>query len=399
VDDPPFTTIKFDPDKVVTIGDLKNVYLDTIGGPYLILNDVSLFATVGMDEASGNIYKASFVQDQTGGIQLKFFNAGGLYLGDSIRINLKDAIVSNYHGLFQIENIDVGRNIYKIATNKFIEPRNVTIDDLIGNIDFYQSTVIEINDVQFTEDMMGQTFADSARELTENKDLRDCYWSSVIVRTSGFASFANRTLPEGRGKMIAIASVYDSDVQLVVRSFNELEMDQDRCAIGSGGTEIYFEDFSQGWNGWTTLSEQGAQEWNIENLYGMGDSPCAQINGFELGYNKNTDILTSPEIDVAGYSFLALNFYSSMNYDGDPISVQMMEVDPNQGSDDENWIDMDLYITLSEGGFQWTNSGYINLLGILYNSFPEKIRLRFIYTSSIESGSEWRVDNIKIKAN
>ncbi|MCD4698589.1 MAG: DUF5689 domain-containing protein [Bacteroidales bacterium] len=399
VDDPPFTTIKFDPDKVVTIGDLKNDF-EEAGGPYYIEDDVSLFATVGMAEESGNIYKASFVQDQTGGIQLIFFNAGGLYLGDSIRINLKNAIVSKYHELYQIENIDVGRNIYKIATNKFINPRNVTMNELKGNIGFFQSTVIEMDDCLFTDYVLfengvlrGETFADSAGEITKNNYFRQCFWDSLIVRTSGYASFANKLLPTGRGKIIAIASVYDSDVQLVIRSYNELNMDQSRCAIGSGGTSIYFEDFNDDWGGWTTISEQGSQEWDRDNLNGPGDSPCAQINGFYMGYYNNTDWLISPEINIEGYTFLSLNFQTAKNFDGDPISVKMKAVDA------QSWDDLDLYVTLSEGGFNWTFSSYINVLKFFESPYPEKIQLAFLYTSTNESGSEWRVDNIKIKAN
>ncbi|MCF8368464.1 MAG: DUF5689 domain-containing protein [Bacteroidales bacterium] len=390
VDDPPFTTIKFDPDKVVTIGELKNLF-EEVGGSYTIEGDASFYANVGMDEASGNIYKASYVQDNTGGINLLFYNAGGLYLGDSIRVNLNGALVSKYHELYQIEKIDVGPNIFKIATNRFVKPAKVTIEDLKGNIQFYQSTVIEIEDVQFTDAMLGQTFADSVTQTTENKYFRDCFWDSLIVRTSGFANFANTPLPESRGKIIAIASVYDSDVQLVVRNYSELEMNQSRCSIGSGGSDIYFEDFDEGWNGWTEVSDQGAQSWSIDNLNGIDGTPCAQINGFYLGYNSNSDWLISPEIDITGYSSLSLNFMTSKNYDGDRISVMIREAGSTV------WVNLDLLVSLSEGGFKWTHSGYINILNSFTSPYPEKIQIGFLYTSTNDSGSEWRVDNVKIK--
>lgn len=393
VDDPPRTSIPFN-DTVYTIGELKNMYAD-VGGAFTINTDVSFYATCVMDEASGNIYGSSYVQDHTGGIQLNFINPGGLYLGDSVRINLNGARIDKYHELYQIGSIDVGPNILKVATKRYIEPRVVTISELQSNINFYQSTVIKLENVVFVDSVVGTTFADSVGKESLNKDLRDCMWGNILIRTSGYANFANKPVPEGSGSLVAIASVYDADAQLVIRSYDEVIMNGDRCTAGSGGSSVYFENFDIDWGGWTAVSEQGAQVWTREEDLGVDNTGCIRINGFDLGYHKNTDKLISPEIDISGYSDLSLNFVTSKNYDGDPLMVRIKDL-----TDPSNVIEIDIseYITLSQGGNAWTGSGYIDILGIFGPSEdPEKIQIEFIYNSSNSDGAEWRVDNVLIK--
>ena len=390
IDDPPRTYIPFDDDSVFTIGELKNRYAD-VGGAYTITSDASFYATCVMDEASGNIYGSSYVQDHTGGIQLMFINPGGLYLGDSVRINLNGARIDKYHELYQISNIDVGPNILKVATKRFINPRVVTIDELLENIAYYQSTVIKLENVVFVDSVVGTTFADSVTKTSLNKDLRDCMWGNILVRTSGYANFANKPIPGGSGSIIAIASVYDADAQLVIREYDEIIMDGDRCSAGSGGNTVYLEEFDTDWGGWTTMSEQGAQVWTRKEDLGVGNSGCISINGFDMGYHKNTDWLISPEIDISSYSSLSLNFETAKNFDGDDISAKI------KGVGDNIWIDLDLYITLSQGGFIWKGSGYVDVLKFFQSPYPEKIQVAFVYTSTNSDGAEWRVDNVLVK--
>ncbi|MCD4665936.1 MAG: DUF5689 domain-containing protein, partial [Bacteroidales bacterium] len=75
-DEPPYNAIPFDPEKVLTIEEIKSLY-DQNGEKFTFTDVYSVFATIVMDEKSGNIYKTAYVQDATGGIQLNFFNSGG----------------------------------------------------------------------------------------------------------------------------------------------------------------------------------------------------------------------------------------------------------------------------------------------------------------------------------
>ncbi len=394
-DEPPATTIPYDPGKVLTLGQVKNLYVDN-GGAYTFTEDYSVFATVVMDEESGNIYRSSYVQDGTGGIQLNFLNPGGLYLGDSVRIWLKGATVDKYYGLYQINDMDVGTNIVKLATNRFIEPTVVNIPELITQIPYYQSTLIQVNDVQFVESYLGGTFADSVGRQDVNVAIRDCMYGEVYVRTSGYANFANRTLPTGRGDLVAIATLYSrgstTDIQLVIRSYDEVNFDQARCEPGSGGNIIFAENFDEGWGGWTTISKYGQQQWSRDNNLGEDGSPCAVINGFEFGYYQNEDWLISPAIDVSNLDIMTVSFASAKNYDGEDIAVYVSE-----SPDFSTYLAVgnSLY-QLSSGSFKWTESGYINLSSY-FDSGTSEIYIGFRYQSTSTEAAEWRIDNVTVK--
>jgi hypothetical protein len=109
-DEPVETTIPFDPDKVLTIEQIRQMVVDS-GGIYTFKDNYSFRAVVVMDEKSGNIYKSSIVQDETRGIQLNFFNPGGLYIGDSIQVLLNRTTIESYHPLYPIQNVDVAKAV------------------------------------------------------------------------------------------------------------------------------------------------------------------------------------------------------------------------------------------------------------------------------------------------
>jgi hypothetical protein len=227
-DIPPTNTIPFDPDKVYTIEQLK-IVKDTSGG-YTFNDDYSVFATITADEKSGNLYKIFYVQDETGGIQINFLNPGGLHLGDSIRIYLKGGTVDDYGSLYQVKNLDQGKNIVKIATGKFIQPVVATLAELSANLEHYESTLVRIDSVQFV-DTTGVTFADSVNREDMNRDLEDITGQTIIVRTSGYADFANRVLPYGSGSITAIFTRYNTDAQLVIRDYNEVQLTNPRLGV------------------------------------------------------------------------------------------------------------------------------------------------------------------------
>ncbi|MCD4746539.1 MAG: DUF5689 domain-containing protein, partial [Bacteroidales bacterium] len=249
-DEPDVSYIPFDPDKVLTIADIKQLY-DSNHHYYKFTDIFSVFATVTMDDKSGNIYKSAFIQDNTGGIDL-YLNSSGLYQGDSIRIMLQGTIISDYSDLIQITNLDIEKNIVKIKPLVEVEPLLVTLQDIINIPYEFQSELIKLEAVQFIDGELGKTFADAQNLDSENRLLEDCYDNQVDVRTSGYADFADLVVPVGKGSMIAIASYYDGNVQLVIRSINELQLDSLRCD-GTWGP-IIFQGFDDGFNNWNPIS-------------------------------------------------------------------------------------------------------------------------------------------------
>jgi hypothetical protein len=211
---------------VMTVAGLRDMFQ---GEPVLFEGDYSVYATVTMDDKSGNIYRSAYIEDATGGINLRLVAPGGIYRGDSVRLYLRGTTLSSYQRLLQVENVNVDRHIHKIALEKEVMPALTGIPQLrSGN---YQGRLVRLEDVQFIPADTGRPFADSERLLTENRMLEDCAGNRIIVRTSGYAGFADHTIPDGGGSLVAVVSQFQNDMQLLIRDIAEVQLDGDRCPV------------------------------------------------------------------------------------------------------------------------------------------------------------------------
>jgi DNA/RNA endonuclease YhcR with UshA esterase domain len=221
--------------EVYTIAQLRAMY-DNGNSPVVFDAHASVYATVTMDERSGNIYRSVYIQDATAAIQLRLQAPGGLYLGDSIRVYLKGTTVNKYQGMYQIDNANGDFNVEKLAVQKFIEPKTITLTQL--NSGQFQSQLIRLEDVQFNAGDLGKTYADKPNLASEDRSLENCDGQSVIVRTSGYANFADRLLPEGKGSIIAVAATYVNTIQLYLRSPQEVNLTEPRCPVAGDDFEL-----------------------------------------------------------------------------------------------------------------------------------------------------------------
>jgi hypothetical protein len=401
-DAPPVTTIPFDPDKVLTIAEIKEIYSDS-GGVYTFTDVYSVYVTVVMDEKSGNIYKSSYVQDATGAIQLNCLNTSGLYLGDSVRLLLQGATIDNYHDLFQLQNINTGESVYKVKTNNFIEPEVVTIGELSGNIDYYQSRAIKLEGVQFVEAELGNTYADAVNLIDLNRTLEDCNGNSIIARTSGYASFAGDIIPEGNGSIVAIASVYNGTPQLVLRGVDEILLTEDRCGGGTGGepidpvaevNEVFngvndYEDVNI--EGWSNIIVDGTRKWQGKSF---SSNKYAQSTGYNSGLaSMETWLITPPVINTNGDK--KLNFKSAMAYwehNGEPFTVLASTNFDGSNFDVATWTELSATLPdAGSGNYTWVESGEVSLANFVGN-----VAVAFKYVGSDTESTSITLDDVTI---
>lgn len=234
---------------VYTIHDLDSIWTSD-GHPADYANkdifkneDCSVYGIISADETSGNLYKAAFLQDRaTGnGIELYMNSVTGLRIGDSVRVCLKGATLGAYRGTPQIQNIESNRVII-LANNQYIEPTLTTIANITSQQHLCQLVTLE--NVQFADPSLvwaekdpGSTSSYCNRTLYQYDD--NCNKiGEIIVRTSTYAAFANQQLPQGKGRLNAIVTVYQPDSstalptwQLVMRGVSpaEVSMDGERC--------------------------------------------------------------------------------------------------------------------------------------------------------------------------
>ena len=207
------------------------LYMWQAEGTHTFTEDASVYGIVVGDETSGNIYKASFIMDGNKAIELYMKSTSGLRNGDSIRVYLKGATLSEYSGTPQIQDLDPN-NITKLANNKLIEPELISTLDVNSS---YICHLVMFDHVEFAAADRDNTFAPTdaygqynLNQYDENCNLVD---SKIIVRTSNYASFADKKLPSGNGDITGILTYYSSGDawQFTIRSYSEVNMIYEPC--------------------------------------------------------------------------------------------------------------------------------------------------------------------------
>jgi hypothetical protein len=145
-----------------------------------------------------------------------------------------------YSELFQINSIsgagvNVDDNLIKQGTNNKRVPEDTTIEAIVANKAYWQGRLVKISNIQFIDSDTANTFANSETLETENRMLQDTSDNQIIVRTSGYSTFASSNVPNGSGSIVAIVGQYNNDMQLYIRKLSEVEMNNTRFDISNGG--------------------------------------------------------------------------------------------------------------------------------------------------------------------
>ena len=315
---------------VYTIGEILAMESGTVFN-----EDASVYGIITADEVSGNLYKAAFMQDRATGdaIELYLDAPSGVRIGDSVRVYLKGVTYALYNNLPQLSNFVADGHIIILANDKPITPALTTIANI--NAGQHLAGLVRLENVKFTEQ---NTFADpntyGNRTLIDPMDPSN----NVIVRTSNYANFANDSLPQGTGNLIAIATVYNSTWQLLIRSIRELEFEG--YEPGGGSSLPYFQDFSSSFGTYTTYSVVGDQVWEI-------DYNTAKMTGHVGSSNyANEDWLLSAPVTLSGpgveHVKVAVNYAAQyQNSNTEDVTLQISK-DYVAGTNplEANWIQM-----------------------------------------------------------
>ncbi len=378
-DNPPITELKAG--QTISMENLIGMYA---GNPIKFDSTYSLYATVTMDETDGNLYKNVYIQDGNFALNLRTTSGGGLYVGDSIRIDLNGTTLSTYNGVLQLDSVNVDKNIVKIAVDQDAIPTLLTLDLINANL---QSRLIKVENVQFIVPELGMTYADKENNESVDITIEDCNGNTMLVRTSGYSSFANEKIAQGNGSIVLIVGVFNSDIQLYIRSFKEINLNGDRCE----GQVIVknFNDDEVNSGGWQVQQVIGNDTW-VTNDQGASSSYC-QISNFNGANNACESWLISPSIDLSTITAPKLHFLNASNYSGPNLEVFVSTEYSGTGNpNDVNWVN--LSPVLSAGGWDWVNSGQLDLSS--YSS--TNTHIAFKYTGTTSNGKTWEIDDIII---
>lgn len=296
------------PVRNVPVGGIKNVdslraWVDNNGkAPYAVNVDASIYLTITADETSGNIYKEVFAVDgYDKAICIKLLSSGGLYLGDSIRLNLNGATIDYGNEQLQIDSVDVSKQVVKMAVGKYVAPKVITVGQLDST---YESQLVQLNGVEFSDRYKGRTYADVVNKSSTSYRIHDCSadkQSTRIVYTSSFANFASQVIPNANGSIIAIAKRYNDKMELIIRNFAEVKLTNAACgdvldSLNETFTPVSEDDYLDEYRLWTNSIFVGKEGWErFTSTPASATNPCAS-NGFNFDDTRNETWFITPPI-------------------------------------------------------------------------------------------------------
>ncbi|WP_170228027.1 DUF5689 domain-containing protein [Vicingus serpentipes] len=379
---------------VVSIADLRAMHVP--GTTVEINEDLSVFGIITADESTGNLYKESYIEDATGGINLRFISSTGLYIGDSVRVYLKGSKLLRYNQMMQVDSLHPDNSIVKIGTLQNRVPQVVTISEINNDLEGFQGELIQINNVYFIEGGQGKMYADAANLESVSRSLSDGT-ELIDVRTSGYANFASDTLASGYGTFIGIMTQYKvgstNIAQLLIRNPNELNMNGDAPLVKD------FNDQSLTSGGWTTqhLAGPSYTAWGIFAATNSAAKITCYNSATAMG-EVSESWLISPAIDLSNSATPNFNFRNVVRYGTTP-QLQVMVSTNYDGTSNPNtatWTDLTSLATWDtdiSSWNTWTSSGDLNLTPYISSATYVAFKHVGVNTSGVGT---WEIDDITI---
>ena len=378
-------------EKKITISTLRAKFASNPSANYKFQSDSLLYCTVIADEVGGNFFKELFVRDAGGSIRLKLRASSAFVIGDSIKVNIKDAYLNSEFDLIQLDSVNASTMITKITGGLNPQPEIMTIEQLIANTTAtnpLQSRLVRINNAEFSN-ISYPTFADPILFAAKNHTIQSCSPAKLTVRTSGYANFASSAPPTGNGSIIGIVSQYSTDIQLRIRKLSEVSMTGTLC--NTNYLSKNFNDNSITSGGWSQQLVTGNVPWITSTFSGTTFAVC---NNYSVGVNTPCETwMISPAMNLSGSTNPNLYFQNSCNFTG-PLLEVYVSTDYTSGlPQTASWTQ--LSPALSGGSYVYVNSGALSL--VPYKTNNTHIGFKYIGTGSV--GRAWQVDDVMVKEN
>ncbi len=415
----------FVPGTLVTVDRVKSLYAGELARPWQQRVPVKIqdeWALAGIitasDKKDGNLYKEAYVQDGTTGLRMLFDGNSGLYIGDSVIVNLKGLYLGDYGNFIQlgsdpytdasgnlrVSGFNMDSQILKVATGKKPVPQIATIKQVKSAS--WLGKLVKLENVQFSDEETGKTWADAIANppAAANRNLTDCSSNAIIVRTSGYASFAGKILPPGKGSLTGIVTVFNSDYQIIVRDFSELQLDGDRCGyvpqplgtpaeVISQNFESFANDASIYITGWQNIAQVGGRIWLAKVFSG---NAYTQATGYNSGLTKMVTWLISNPVTISAQKILT--FQTAKAYWAHTGSNRPMDVLFSTDYNGNNlatasWTNLTATLAgKNDPDHTFIDSGNINLP--VQSGKSGVIAFRF--TGSNTESTTYRIDKIKV---
>lgn len=198
-------------------------------------------------DETGNIYKTIYIQDKpenpTQGFVISvdavstytkypqgskiYVKLAGLSLGTYggvVQLGVKTGAETTATSVSRIPEKSVPAKIYRSCSPAVkIVPKIMTSLQMVSANDNFIGCLIQMDNAEFDSRILCTNFAPNG--VTVDRLIRDNTTATTrVVRNSGYASFANQTLPSGNGKFVGIYSKFNSTYQMYINKVTDLEM-------------------------------------------------------------------------------------------------------------------------------------------------------------------------------
>lgn len=182
---------------VIHMGFVKALYNgdDVILAKEKLMGATQIAGVVISDRSSGNFNENELVVQNTArgkisGIVFKFTDPNtSINYGDSVKIDIQNCILYRENGALKIkgENLSLSK-VNKVAADKVVLPRKVSLTQLYSDFFNYENTLVEVVNIAFPDLVGGEVYGGEVKLGEEERLL-------IYLSTKTTASFAQKSLP------------------------------------------------------------------------------------------------------------------------------------------------------------------------------------------------------------
>lgn len=237
----PFEPVTLTPN--ITIKDLKARYVS--GTPYEINDSLVIGGKVNSTDEFGNFYRSFYIQDATGGIEVKIGKTT-LYNeykeGQTIYVKARHLFLGAYGGMVQLgeksaearyetsyieTDLRIKETIFRGATGAKVVPAQITTSSDIHN--GLLGTLVTLKNAKLVKQNMTTWARKATPELEAGYGEQSFELEGgtrIVVRTSGYAKFANQPAPalNSRADITGVLTKFNSTWQLALNSLDGVKV-------------------------------------------------------------------------------------------------------------------------------------------------------------------------------
>ena len=155
------------------------------------------------------------------------------------------------------------------------------------------NTLVKLTEVQFTDDLLQETFA-QPREETERM-VEDCDDNNFSLLNSGFSEFHNQPLPQNKGDITGVLLKENNDYFLAIRDLNDVDFTDERCAdVRETSNQLFFSEIADPNNNTSA---------RFIELYNASEQ-AINLKEWSIHRYTNGSTTISSTIDLSGYTIL-----------------------------------------------------------------------------------------------